>query len=43
MRQRGNQPGENRYDQRAREAEKHAAVLRQVLMEDQVSAAEEQA
>jgi two-component system, chemotaxis family, protein-glutamate methylesterase/glutaminase len=43
MRQRGNQAGENRYDKRAREAEKHAAVLRKVLMEDQTSLAEDQA
>jgi two-component system chemotaxis response regulator CheB len=40
MRQRGNQAGENRYDKRACEAEKHAAILRQVLMGDQVSLAE---
>lgn len=43
MHGRGNKAGENRYDRRAKEAEKHAAVLREVLMEDQTSMAEGQA
>jgi two-component system, chemotaxis family, protein-glutamate methylesterase/glutaminase len=43
MHARGNQAGETRYDKRATEAEKHAAVLRKVLMEDQTSLAEEPA
>ncbi|HEX6903220.1 MAG TPA: chemotaxis protein CheB [Thermoanaerobaculia bacterium] len=41
MRTRGNAPGEQRYDRRAREAEKHAEILRQVLTGDQMSTAEE--
>lgn len=41
MHTRGNQAGESRYDRRAKEAEKHAAVLRQVLMEDQTPMAED--
>lgn len=41
MRQRGSEPGRRRYDQRAREAERHAEALRQILVEDEASAAGE--